>query len=274
MHLRIKATLILLLCTVLLCTAVPAANAAATYAVNGANGEVILPAAGLEPGARSTNCWQFAQTIYKLIWGVNFSGERGTADDLLRGVPKGSARAITTENTRNFISEAALGSTIRISTYVDGDDNNGSYKHSMILIGKDEEGFTVYEGSVNGRVRIKYYTFYDFANGYFGWHYGYYKYIKWPGAHAYGEAPAQDDAEPVTCLTAANLPEYTPGDVDNDGRVTSADARSVLRYAILLEQLEPGTVPYLAGDIDNDSLITAADARLILRAALELNELA
>ena len=275
MNLRIKSTLILLLCTVLLFTAVPVAGAASAYAVNGANGEVILPIDGYGPGARSTNCWTFAQTVFKYIWGVNFTGIRGTDYDMLRSVPAGSARAITTENTRNFISAAALGSTIRITTYIDGDDNNGRYKHSMILIQKDEEGFTVYEGSINGRVRIKYYTFSEFANGYFGRNYGYYKYIKWPGAPAYGEEPEEEaspETEPVTCVSAANLQSFVAGDVDNDGMVTPADARFALRYAVQLETLDPGAAAHLAGDMDNDGDITSADARYILRAAVQLTE--
>ena len=278
MNLRIKSTLILLLCTVLLLTAVPMAGAAATYVVTGANGEVTLPAAGLGPGARSTNCWAFAQTIYKLVWGENFTGCRGTSDALLRNVPTGRARALTTENTRNFISAAALGATIRITCYVDGDDNNGRYKHSMILIGKDENGFTVYEGSIYGKVRIKYYTWSDFANGYFGRNYKYFKYIKWPGANAYGEPQAGEPAvepetDPVTCLNAANLPEYMTGDVDSDGLITSADARTILRAVVLLDAVEPGTLPYLASDVDGDGIITSADARLIMRAAVQLTDL-
>ena len=276
MHIRIKTAFSLVLFIILLCIAVPTAGAATTYVVNGADGAVILPADGLEPGTWSNNCWTFAQTVYKIIWGENFSGDRGTADDLLRSVPTGSARAITTENTRAFITAAALGSTIRISTYVDGDDNNGRYKHSMILIGKDADGFTVYEGSINGRVRIKYYTFSEFANGYFGRYYGYYKYIKWPGAPAFGEPDPDDvspETDPVTCLNAMTPPAYLAGDVDNDGLVTSADARTVLRHAVLLETIEPGTAQYLAGDVDNDCIVTAADARMILRVAVQLADL-
>ena len=271
MHLRIKSTLILLLCSLLLISAAPAANASSTYEINGADGVVTLPAYGLAPGAWSTNCWEFAQTVYKLIWGVNFTGDRGTKDDLLRGVPAGEARAITTENTKNYISAAALGSTIRISTWIDGDDNNGRFKHSMILIDKDDEGFTVYEGSINGRVRIIYRTFYEFANGYFGRNYGYFKYIKWPGAPAYGEPEEPAEPAPITCQTAAVEPEYLPGDTDADGRITSADARKVLRCALLLEEQEPGTLAYLSCDMDNDSLLTVADARLVLRAAMQFN---
>ena len=258
-----KTVITLLLCAVMLLCAVPAAGAATTYTVTGAKGEITLPIAGYGPGARSTNCWTFAQTIYKAIWGVNFSGVRGTKDDLLRDVPAGSARAITTENTRAFLSEAALGAVIRITTNIEGDDTNGSYKHSMILIGKDADGFTVYEGSINGRVRIKYYTWSDFANGYFGRHYGYFKYIKWPRK----VANAKNEPAPVSCTSEGNTVEYTVGDVDNDGAVTTADARLILRSAFLLEPIEPGTAAFFAGDVDLDGMITTEDWRLVLRSS-------
>ncbi len=248
---------------------------AATYEIPVNTKTVTMPVRGMEPGARSTNCWEFAQKIYKAIWGVNFSGERGTQDDLLRNVPTGSARAITTANTRRFISEARLGATIRITTVVNGDDTNGRYKHSMILIDKDDNGFTVYEGSINGRVRIKSYTWSDFANGYFGAHYGYYKYIKWPGANPLGEPQDDGMAElqaAATCSPKLRKSAIIPGDVNRDGMVTSEDARLALRRVVELENL-PSKGAFRACDVDGDGLITAVDARMILRAAVELEEL-
>ena len=258
-----KTVITLLLCAVMLFSAVSAAGAATTYTVTGANGAVTLPLPGYGPGAGSTNCWAFAQMVYKAIWGVNFSGVRGTKDDLLCNVPAGSARAITAENTRNFISKAALGATIRITTNIDGDDTNGYYKHSMILIGKDDDGFTVYEGSINGRVRIKYYTWSEFANGYFGSHYGYFKYIKWPR----NTANTKNKPAPVSCKSVKSTVEYMLGDVNNDGEVTTADARLILRSASLLEPIEPGTAAYFSADVDLDGVITTEDWRLVLRSA-------
>ena len=57
---------------------------------------------------------------------------------------------------------------------------------------------------------------------------------------------------------------YTPpvimGDADGDGKITSADARLVLRAAVGLEE-----IPLERGDTDGDGKITSADARDILR---------
>ncbi len=58
------------------------------------------------------------------------------------------------------------------------------------------------------------------------------------------------------------------GDVNNDGKVTAADARTVLRAAAKLENLSGQQK--LNADIDGDGEITAADAREVLREAAGL----
>ncbi len=64
--------------------------------------------------------------------------------------------------------------------------------------------------------------------------------------------------------------EYLLGDVNGDGRVTSADARLILRCAVQLDSLS-GT-PRLLADLNRDNCITSADARLALRIAVNLEE--
>ncbi len=62
--------------------------------------------------------------------------------------------------------------------------------------------------------------------------------------------------------------EYTPpvikGDVDMDGKVTSEDARMILRAAVGLESLDAERA-----DLDGDGEITASDAREALKKAVE-----
>lgn len=61
------------------------------------------------------------------------------------------------------------------------------------------------------------------------------------------------------------------GNIDYEGGVTAADARTVLRMAVELDDKpETWTYDFLVADVDNDGKITAADARLILRAAVGL----
>ncbi len=296
---KIKPLAALLLCALLICLAAfPAA--AAEYPIPVGEQTVTLPLKGLAPGARSTNCWEFAQTVYQAVWGVRFSGFRGDGDDMLREISTGSARAITVENTKNFISAAPLGATVRIADTVYGDDNQGRYKHSFILIGKDDEGFTVYEGSVNGRVRIKYYTWSAFANGYFGRHYRYYKYIKWPGASTYAQLLAAHATlttvpEEAELLSPEALPkfmkeapvivlaenassdygaygDYLPGDVDNDGLITAADARLILRQVVQIDFYEPDSAAYAACDVDGDGFVTSEDARMLMRISVGIED--
>ena len=74
---------------------------------------------------------------------------------------------------------------------------------------------------------------------------------------------------PVTEPTEPTEPEYTLGDVNGDGRITSADARLALRAAVSLETLD--AVQLLSADANGDGKVTSADARLILRVAVGLD---
>ena len=65
-------------------------------------------------------------------------------------------------------------------------------------------------------------------------------------------------------------PNYTPGDVDEDGKITSADARLALRRSVKLETYPEGSAQHLACDVDRDGSVTASDARLILRGSVGL----
>ena len=63
------------------------------------------------------------------------------------------------------------------------------------------------------------------------------------------------------------------GDLDGKDGVTSADARGVLRIAVALDNVAPGTAAYYTADVDRDADVTAADARLVLRSAVSLEDL-
>lgn len=56
---------------------------------------------------------------------------------------------------------------------------------------------------------------------------------------------------------------FLKGDVNGDGEITAADARTILRAASKLEELDESQKK--EADIDNDGKITAADARAALR---------
>ena len=117
------------------------------------------------------------------------------------------------------------------------------------------------------------------------------------GEHAFSEwtvtkeATADEDGEEsrlcAVCLTKETRaipkltptepeqptkPDYTPGDVDGDGKITSADARLALRRSVMLEDYPEGSAAYLACDVDHDGKVTSADARLILRGSVGLED--
>ena len=76
----------------------------------------------------------------------------------------------------------------------------------------------------------------------------------------------------VNLTLAGKTADYTPGDVDGDGKISSADARLALRRSVMLEDYPEGTAPYLACDADGDGAVSSADARLILRASVGLED--
>ena len=63
------------------------------------------------------------------------------------------------------------------------------------------------------------------------------------------------------------------GDVDRDGKVTTADARKVLRIALDLEAVSRYSIPFRQADMDNNGSISVAEARSILRIAVNLDPL-
>lgn len=79
----------------------------------------------------------------------------------------------------------------------------------------------------------------------------------------------------IMCVVTENgeiLSTYgvvVPFDLDGNGRVTTADARTALRQALQLESVTDFSL--LAGDANADLKITSFDARVILRAALGLS---
>ena len=102
---------------------------------------------------------------------------------------------------------------------------------------------------------------------------------EWEPEEDVTEPATEPEAEPVT--ETATEPELTTaprfgawpepaqksGDVDNDGRVTAADARLALQIAVELAQgLDPVAVK--AADVDDVPGVTASDARQILLVAV------
>ena len=71
------------------------------------------------------------------------------------------------------------------------------------------------------------------------------------------------------------LTPHKKGDVDGDGKLTSADARLALRASVGLTEkgdVTPGSAGYLAADVNGDGKVGSDDARLILRASVGLED--
>lgn len=58
------------------------------------------------------------------------------------------------------------------------------------------------------------------------------------------------------------------GDVNDDGQITAADARLVLRFSVGLEKFKPAVVQ--TADVDGDGRVNSSDARVLLRYSVGL----
>lgn len=142
----------------------------------------------------TNNCFTYAMEIYRMIWGVGFSSDPSSGDNMLRGITSTEARRLTAENVERYISAAAPGAVIRLTGSAYLNSSSDSVGHNQLLVQKDSRGFTVLESNVTGGSREKYYTW----SGYVSWWSGtanrdYFKYIKWPGAAAY-DGPSVPDS--------------------------------------------------------------------------------
>lgn len=63
---------------------------------------------------------------------------------------------------------------------------------------------------------------------------------------------------------------FTRGDLDNDGSISSADARTTLRMSVGLENVKQNSAAFAAADFNNNGLIQPDDARSILRVSVGL----
>ena len=88
---------------------------------------------------------------------------------------------------------------------------------------------------------------------------------------AYGCATENDRFGRVRDIFELVYSVPVTGDLDNNGTITSADARLALRASVGLEE-NTGIIK-MRGDTDGDGIITSADARNILRAAVGLDDM-
>ena len=129
------------------------------YTINGVS--VKYDDSAYYPSAPS-DCWNYANAIYNKIWGVRFSNSFSERSNSLRNLNDNELR-LTEENLKKYVSTAELGACLRIcnSEYLHGSDGWG---HSQIIVQKDNNGFTVFEGGLSSYpyCREKYYTWSEY----------------------------------------------------------------------------------------------------------------
>lgn len=144
-----------------------------------------------------SECWAYANNVYKKIWGHNFTNSFSDSENSLRNLSD-SQLTLTAAHLKEYVSNAKLGSCLRIcdSEYLHGSDGWG---HSQIIVQKDANGFTVFEGGLSASpyCREKYYTWSAYADSSWPGGYAYIKYIKWPGAPAYSGGGSSNPGTPT-----------------------------------------------------------------------------
>lgn len=171
---------VLMLCSCFVVADVLGANA---YTINGKTVRYT------DFSSSPNECWTYANNIYNKIWGQKFNYNFNDSSNSLRNLSDNQL-LLNATNLKNYVSHAALGSCLRICNgeYLHGTDGGG---HSQIIVQKDANGFTVFEGGLSASPykREKYYTWSEYCStGWLGGTYKYIKYIKWPGADAYTTA--------------------------------------------------------------------------------------
>lgn len=210
-----KRILSLLLSIVMLLGLLPAAAAVNTYYING---KAIQYTDVAWPG--NSGCWTYVNNLYKLIWGVNFdstfTGSAAAGHNMLRDLSD-SDLSFTKDHLKAYVSQAALGSTIRIcnSEWLHSSDGWG---HSLLIVQKDDNGFTTFESwdSTTGDGRREHYwtwdEFYQSNSSLYsssGSRYAYIKYIKWPNAPAYTATCSHSYSGVVTAAPTCTGQGYT-----------------------------------------------------------------
>ena len=127
----------------------------------------------------TTNCWAYANELYKKIWGKIFTSDRSTNDNIVKNYSK-SDSAINANNLKQFVLKSAPGSVIRVCVGGEFSTTSDSNGHSQLIVSIDANGYRVFESNVgtNPGRRDIYRTWSEWVNWYTGKD-CYYEYIKY-----------------------------------------------------------------------------------------------
>ncbi|MBQ3002321.1 MAG: hypothetical protein IJD82_01160 [Clostridia bacterium] len=191
-----------LLMVVMLCSVMPfsVVLADSTYTING------VKVRADDFSSSRNECVKYAIDVYEKIWGGSNLPDKyfGQKINMLRELTT-EELTLTEEHLREYVSNAALGSVLRICDY-EYLYSHDQWGHSQIIVYKDANGFTVFEGglSASPHRREHYYTWSEYINtNWLGGNYEYIKYIKWPGAPAYQSNALIKETLPAYCTIVA-----------------------------------------------------------------------
>ncbi len=208
----------------------------------------------------SVECMAFARYCQSMVYGVNDFNAPEKFRDI---VGKKSPEECTVENLKRWFMGCAPTTHLRCP---------GASKpmHSMSIAETCEDGVRMihgnwYRGNIVAETKWSWEKFADQVQQRGGIVY----------AKSYiGGIPEPTTAPPTELSTTdefdGELVGIT-GDVNDDGRVNTKDARLILRYAARLSSLTE--LQKIAADADGNGKVTASDARRILRVSAKLETL-
>lgn len=257
-YLRIMASALCLL-LLLLPLAGGAVAAEEAYAINGINVRYN------DFSSAPDGCWAYAYNFYYKIWGKTLNSHFYEKENLLRD-RSNEELTLTPEHLKEYVSKAKPGAVIRVCNIgcLHGTDD---YGHSLVIVSIQEDGFTAFEGGLNGPCSREYfYTWEEFCRtGWLGARYGYIKYIKWPTAFEDTQPVSDEAPERPSRLEALEAPSqavtYAVGDLNRSGELDAADY-------VLLKRFVNGTIrltdaQLVNGDLNGDGQVDEQDFLLL-----------
>ena len=116
---------------------------------------------------------KYAENMYEYIWGETYDSDFSAENNMLRTMTD-EELSLSSDTLRAFVDKAKIGSVLRLSD-AGSLHSKDNYGHSLIIVDKDSNGFTVFE-RINETTE-SYYTWDHFCSTY---PCEYIKYIKYP----------------------------------------------------------------------------------------------
>ncbi len=152
---------------------IPSADAAGVnfYMING---KALATDSVADPGIGNNT--QYIRDLYKFIWGIDFSDDFSSSDNILKNMLY-EERTLNPDNLKTFVQRCQPGSVLKVETIIENaaSDDIG---HMVLIVAFDNNGFSVYERT--DERKESYYTWERFCEIYA---FSTVRFVKWPNSY-------------------------------------------------------------------------------------------